>query len=229
MKTPYVYLHNKLLTNYVILRTWSAPVGGGLPTKDLCVVHALQRSGSRCKDRSAGTTLQLPASKHACGSHHPAQSLAKPTRELQVQKPLHLPCERRPISVPPNFLYPRQTIRIHILDPHHLLKPKSPMRSSDPTGLDPAMGSFADSETRHRIVHHHRPGVNAPRQCFSPSTIPRPNASGEAVLRVIGQSDRCIVCVECHDRQHRPKRLLAHDAHFMVHIGQHCERVEISA
>src|SRR5438105_12212079 len=114
--------------------------------------------------------LQLPASKHSRGSHHPAQSSADPTRELQVQKPLHLPRERRAISVPPNFLYPRQTIRIHILDPHHFLKPKSPMRSSDPTGLDPAMGSFADSETRHRIVHHHRPGVNAPRQYFSPST-----------------------------------------------------------
>src|SRR5438105_7236110 len=111
------------------------------------IVHALQQSGSRCKDRSAGTTLQLPASKHACGSHHPAQSLAKPTRELQVQKPLHLPCERRPISVPPNFLYPRQTIRIQILDPHHLLKPESPMRSPNAARLHPAMWRFTDPKT----------------------------------------------------------------------------------
>src|SRR5207237_1672026 len=59
--------------------------------------------------------LQLPASKHSRGSHHPAQSSADPTRELQVQKSLHLPRERRAIPVPPNFLDPRQTIRIQIL------------------------------------------------------------------------------------------------------------------
>src|SRR5438445_3760015 len=91
--------------------------------------------------------LQLPASKHSRGSHHPAQSSADPTRELQVQKPLHLPRERRAISVPPNFLYPRQTIRIHILDPHHFLKPKSPMSSPDSAGLHPAVWRFTDPET----------------------------------------------------------------------------------
>src|SRR5438128_4984903 len=193
--------------------------------------------------------LQLPASKHSRGSHHPAQSSADPTRELQVQKPLHLPCERRPISVPPNFLYlplhlpcerrpisvppnfldPRQTIRIQVLDPHHLLKPESPMSSPDSAGLHPAMWCFTDPKTRHRIVHHHRASVNPPRQCFSPCAIPRPNARGKPVLRIIGQSDRFIVSIECHDRQNRPKRLLAHDSHLMVHVRQHCWRVEINA
>src|SRR5438105_8714853 len=159
--------HSELLL--IIIRTWSPPLGGRLPTKDMHCASATAKRKQMQRPFSRHD-LQLPASKHSRGSHHPAQSSADPTRELQVQKPLHLPRERRAISVPPNFLYPRQTIRIHILDPHHLLKPKSPMRSSDPTGLDPAMGSFADSETRHRIVHHHRPGVNAPRQYFSPST-----------------------------------------------------------
>src|SRR5205085_6648979 len=64
-------------------------------------------------------------------------------------------------------IYSRHTIRIHILDPHHLLKSKSSMSSPDPAGLHSSMWRFADPEARYRIIHHYRPRVNTPRQRVS--------------------------------------------------------------
>ena len=92
------------------------------------------------------------------------------------------------------------------------------MSSPDPAGLHSSMWRFADPEARYRIIHHYRPRVNTPRQRVSASAILSPHARREPIFRVVSEANGFIVVIECHDRQHGTERLLAHDAHFVIHI-----------
>ena len=61
------------------------------------------------------------------------------------------------------------------------------------------------------------------------STIARPHAAGETVLGVVSQAHCFHARVESHDRQHRTERLFSHDAHMVIHIGQHRGCIKVRA
>jgi hypothetical protein len=148
-------------------------------------------------------------------------------RELHVQKAAHLPAETLAVTIPPDFLHPRNTVRVHIFQPDHFFQPKTPVRSAYAAGLHPAVRSLADAEAGNHIVHHDRARLNTPRETFAAHPVARPHACCKPVFGVVGQSNRFIVIVESHHRQQRTESLLPHDAHFVGRIGKHGWSVKI--
>ena len=95
------------------------------------------------------------------------------------------------------------------------------MSPAEPAGLHAAMRSFADAETREHIVHHHGAGLNLAREGFTSSAVASPDAGGQTIIGIVGQTDHFGIVVEGCDRQHRAEGLFAHHAHVVVHVGQH--------
>ena len=88
------------------------------------------------------------------------------------------------------------------------------------------MRRLADREAREHIVYHHGPGLDLAGEPLSASAVASPNGSGEAKVRIIGQTHRFPIVAERSDRQHGAKRFFAHHAHIVIHVRQHRRRVE---
>src|SRR5512132_2452264 len=77
-----------------------------------------------------------------------ADALADASRELQVKERLHLTSERLAVSIPPDFLYARQSIDVEVFHAYHLFQAKLPVRAAYAAGLHSSVRRFTDAEAR---------------------------------------------------------------------------------
>src|SRR5580700_6014903 len=122
--------------------------------------------------------LKLPPPQRPHRADTGFELLAQRTSIQQVKKALHFGCKSAPVAKPPDFFPARNHVAIDIFHPHHFFQPPTPMRASNAARLHAAMRSFADAEARHRVVYHHRAGVDLASQALAASAIASPNARG---------------------------------------------------
>src|SRR5436190_10465235 len=114
--------------------------------------------------------------------------------ELCIEQIFDVAREGIAIAIPPDLLHSRQAVRGYILDPNHLVEPKTSMGPADSAGLNAAVRSFADPEAGNGVVHHDRARIDAIRQSLATCAIAGPDAGGKATLGIVGQAD-CLVLV----------------------------------
>src|SRR5258708_17147 len=114
-----------------------------------------------------------PRRAHAC-----LELLSQRPRIQQVEEALHLARESFTVAEPPDLFHARDQVAVEILHAHHFFQPPASVRTPHPTRLHAAVWSFADAETRHDVVHHHRAGINLACQSLAAGAIARPHACG---------------------------------------------------
>src|SRR5215213_425420 len=78
------------------------------------------------------------------------------------------------------------------------------------------------------VVHARVAGLDAGGEALALVDVLGPDARVEPVARVVGELDRLLLVAHLHDRQRRPERLLDHDLHRVVDVGQHGRLEEVA-
>src|SRR5205823_13834528 len=98
------------------------------------------------------------------------------------------------------------------------------MRPAESALLHAAPGGLRDSMTVESLVYHDRPRVDALGDSLSAREVAGPDARRQTINAVVGQVNRVIIRLECHDGKDWAESFFADHVHLMVHVRHYSWR-----